>query len=53
MPTASRPSEPAWPADFNEPLDESEFLSELLASVNQSQPVVSDVVVAESHPAGA
>ena len=50
VPTEQSQSEPAWPADFNEPLDESEFLSELGVSETQSQPVVSDVVVAESHP---
>ena len=50
VPTAQEQSEPAWPADFNEPLDESEFLSELGVSETQSQPVVTDAMVAESHP---
>ena len=50
VPTAQDQSEPAWPADFNEPLDESEFLSELGVSETQSQPVVTEAVSTSSKP---
>lgn len=50
VPTAQDQSEPAWPADFNEPLDESEFLSELGVSETQSQPVATEAVSTSSKP---
>ena len=50
VPTQAVPSEAEWPRELNEPLDESEFLSELGVSETQSEPVIAEVSSVASKP---
>ena len=50
VPTPAVSSEAEWPRSLNEPLDESEFLSELGVSESQSEPVDAQVGAVASQP---
>lgn len=50
VPTPAASSEAEWPRALNEPLDESEFLSELGGSESQSEPVNAQVSAVASQP---
>ena len=50
VPTPAVSSDSEWPRTLNEPLDESEFLSELGVSESQSEPVSAQVSTEASQP---
>ena len=50
VPTPAVSSDSEWPRTLNEPLDESEFLSELGVSESQSEPVDAQVGAVASQP---